>query len=169
MRGQIFTQVLVFFIAAFLFVLIVFFGYKAISGFGDKQELIAYTDLKLGIEAGIDQLKTNHGNVDTITIRSPAEEICFITAELPSDNVGKPILKPTFRAKTGNIILLKDGAIYNKFYSPDIIVVEDASVEPPQGTYCCYKTERAMKLRLEGYKGKAVISSWDPQLNPCDQ
>ncbi len=169
MKGQIFTQAMVFFLAAFLFVLIVFFGYKAISGFGDKQETIAYTDLKLSLEAGIDQLKTNHGNVDQLTLRSPADEICFITSDMPSNNVGKPALRPIFRAKTGNIILLKDGAIYNKFYTPDIIVVADAGAEPPQGTYCCYQTTRSLKIRLEGFKGKAKISSWDSDLNPCDQ
>ncbi|MBI4143845.1 hypothetical protein HY486_01190 [Candidatus Woesearchaeota archaeon] len=158
MKAQILTQTIVFILAAFVFILIIYFGYKAIAGFQDKQEKIALLEFKQGLEIKVDELRINHGNIDELLIRPPADQVCFIDPEYDYNNPAlkteRPILVPVFKAKAGNVILLKKDTIYDKFYMNDIKIGTTPS-------YCCYSTRNALKLKLEGYKGKALISSWN--------
>ena len=156
---------MLFFLAALLFVLILFFGYRAITSLSEKQNTIALADFKVGFAGAVDAIKGNHGNVAFFTARPPATKLCIIDPEMSASQLsGYAQLIPIFRAKTGNIILLRDSAIVDTVYRDDIIV---GSAGNPN--YCCYDTHQSVKLRLEGIAGKALVGAANAELNRCLQ
>ena len=72
-------QVLVFIIAGIIFVLVLGFGYKAVSDLLKGASEIGVAELKTDLESAVDSTKRAYGSVRKIELRSPKEieELCF--------------------------------------------------------------------------------------------
>lgn len=72
-------QVLAFIIAGLIFVLVLGFGYKAISDLLKSASDIGVAELKTDLESSIESAKRAYGSVRKVELRSPKEidELCF--------------------------------------------------------------------------------------------
>lgn len=95
-KGQM-KQVFVYMVAAFVFAIIIFFGYKSITGFMEKGEELAFIDFKTDIEGAIQRISSDYGSVvvynqrNPITIPRKYEEICFVDLDANLDPKASPI------------------------------------------------------------------------------
>ena len=76
-------QVFIFIITGITFALIMIFGYKAITDFLHKGEVIEFTTFKNELEGGIKGIYTNYGTVRTPDFRPPVKykQICFVNMD----------------------------------------------------------------------------------------
>jgi len=76
-------QIFIFIITGITFALIMIFGYKAITDFMHKGELIEFTTFKNELEGGVKGIYTNYGTVRTLDFFPPVKykQICFVNMD----------------------------------------------------------------------------------------
>lgn len=86
-KGVGVDQVFIFIITALTFALITIFGYKAIAGFLDKGEEVAFVQFKNDLEIAIKQINTEFGAYRLEEFRPPQqyEKICFVNMDYEKD------------------------------------------------------------------------------------
>ena len=82
-------QIFVFIIAALTFGLIMIFGYKAIGGFLQSGEDVAFVQFKTDLESSIQKIYTEYGSVRIEEFRLPAkyERICIVDMDYPAEKM----------------------------------------------------------------------------------
>lgn len=77
------SQVFVFIIAAVTFGLIMIFGYKAIAGFLESGEQVAFVQFKNDLESSVKKIHTEFGAVRNEVYEAPSkyENICFVNMD----------------------------------------------------------------------------------------
>lgn len=82
-KGQAVGQVFVYIIMALTFALITIFGYKAVEGFLEKSERVAFVSFKTDLETVMEQIAPEYGSVRLVKFRPPVEfrKICFVNVE----------------------------------------------------------------------------------------
>lgn len=82
-RGVGVGQVFVFIIAAVTFALVMIFGYKAINGFLESGEDVAFIQFKNDLESSVKKIYTEYGAVRIEEFTTPLtyEQICFVDME----------------------------------------------------------------------------------------
>src|SRR3989338_2314117 len=80
-------QVFIFIIAAITFALILIFGYKAITGFIQSGESVAFVQFKTGLESSVKKIYTEFGSVRVERYSTPLgySQICFVDLDKPYD------------------------------------------------------------------------------------
>jgi len=80
-------QVFIFIIAAITFALILIFGYKAITGFIQSGESVAFVQFKTGLESSVKKIYTEFGSVRVERYSTPLgySQICFVDLDEPYD------------------------------------------------------------------------------------
>lgn len=79
-RGLGVGQVFVFIVAAITFAFIMIFGYRAITGFLQSGEDVAFVQFKTGLESSVKRLYTEFGSVrvETFILPTMYRQICFV-------------------------------------------------------------------------------------------
>ena len=77
----------IFIIAAITFALILIFGYKAITGFIQSGESVAFVQFKTGLESSVKKIYTEFGSVRVERYSTPLgySQICFVDLDKPYD------------------------------------------------------------------------------------
>ena len=83
-KGMGIGQVFIFIITAITFALIMIFGYKIITEFMEKGELVEYTQFKGELESSIKKVYTEYGAIRTPTFDPPVKykQICFVDVDV---------------------------------------------------------------------------------------
>ncbi len=81
------AQSFVFLVAAFTFVIIMIFGYKAVEDFLDSGEEVVFVQFKNDITRAVTQLSTDFGakRVHTFTVPAQFNQICFVDLDKEPD------------------------------------------------------------------------------------
>ena len=154
MIGQIFTFIL----AGIILILILGYGYKAVTYILTKQTQVQQLDFKTEIEQTIDSVKYDFGTVRKLQPKIPnVQAICFFDpqtcakTESPSFQTPTQTLTLDFaqiacQLKTANIITIpRTQDIYRK------------DIQVPQGHLCVVP---GTPLRIEGTGKTAKIQQW---------
>ena len=80
-------QVFVFIVAAITFAVIMIFGYRAISGFLNSGQDVAFVQFKTHMESSVKKLYTEYGSVrvEEFTTPSKYKQICFVNLDAEYD------------------------------------------------------------------------------------
>ncbi len=86
-KGLGIGQVFVFIVAALTFAFIMIFGYRAIVGFLQSGEEVAFVQFKTGLESSIKKIYTEYGSVriETFTLPAKYRQICFVNMDASFD------------------------------------------------------------------------------------
>ena len=86
-KGVGVDQVFIFIITALTFALITIFGYKAIAGFLDKGEEVAFVQFKNDLEVAVKQINTEFGayRLEEFSPPQQSEKICFVNMDYGKD------------------------------------------------------------------------------------
>ncbi|MEM4263652.1 MAG: hypothetical protein QW666_02030 [Candidatus Woesearchaeota archaeon] len=155
-KAQMIGQIFIFVLAALIFILILTYGYRAISNFLQRSEQVALIDFKTDLESAVETIKRDYGSVKKIELLVPKRytEVCFVDpdkSKRPGDlEQERPLMYATWLAGSENVFLVP------KQEAP--IYLEDIAVE---GGYTCISASHGkISLRLEGTGRKAKISEW---------
>jgi len=162
-------QVFVFILAAFLAVSIMLYGYKAISGFGEKSEQISLVRFKTDLEAEIRQISSDYGSVKMVELGLPTKytKVCFVdfeksAAEVETSNVCSvgntdynPLGCDAWKDQTQNIFLVP--------WSDFVIKADKIKVVEDDGALCVPNLGGKFVLRLTGLGDKVQIERWEEQ------
>ena len=159
-KGMSITQVFTFILAGLIFVLILIFGYNAISDLLQSSSDITVAELKSDLESSISSVKRSYGSVRKVELRAPNDfdEICFFDFNKCSD---------LYNVKSDKGILLNwavDSCKFNSsnvFSIPRLVDLSIRTIEVNEGYVCIPKQGGSFTLKVTG-KGNAVeIGKWD--------
>lgn len=156
-KAQLIGQVFVLVIAALVFILILAYGYSAITNFLKSSEQVAFLDFKTSLTSGIEQIKPDFGSVRKLSLRAPKRyyKFCIVssypdTDVLSSDFQSKyPVLFEAWQTGSENVFLLP------KQESP--ILVPGVFV---QAGYFCMDISGIVDLKVEGLGDKTSVLPW---------
>ncbi len=163
-RGQMIGQVFIFILAGLVFVLILGYGYKAISNFLARGEEVQLIDFRNELDSAITTIKRDYGSVQRIDLRVPAktDEVCFVTFDYR--DVGAPGWRDAFKQERPLLYSVWDTGSENVFLvprQPTPMLIKDIVVDPLGKGYLCIPAPGGrISLRVEGTGNKAVIREW---------
>jgi len=159
-KAQVFGQVFVLIIAAIVFLLIIFYGYRAITGFTERSEQVALVEFETELESSVKQIAIDYGSVKKLELSLPGKykQVCFVdldkVPELPPNN-----------ALSENYPLVWDsvtsGSPQNVFLIPPSdmpITVEKMTITAR--FFCLTVVDGKIALRLRGLGASTEISEW---------
>ncbi len=163
-KGQIIGQVFVFILAGLIFVLIITYGYKAITYFIDRQEQVMEVDFRTDLEIAVEGVKRDYGTVRKVELKLPSkyQGVCFFDAIDCAKTTPKLIL-PTQEIIAGwaqDACLIKSANVFTIPRSQDIPLLPDIQVD---AGYICIPNTGKITVRMEGTGKKAKISEWKSQ------
>jgi hypothetical protein len=160
-KGQTIGQVFMFVLAGLVFVLILIYGYKAITNLLERGEEVQLLDFRNALESTIKTIRRDYGSVQQVTLRVPSETetACFVTSNPQDLQPGAeqkfqqelPLLYNAWATGSENVFLLPK--------QPTPIFLEDILVD--EGYTCIPATGGKVVLRVEGTGSKARISPWE--------
>lgn len=159
-RAQVIGQVFIFILAGLVFVLILGYGYKAITQLLERGEQVQLLDFRNELESVINTIKRDYGSVQRVDLRVPAktDTVCLVSSdaeditdtELQQLQQDYPLLAGAWTTGTENVFLIPR--------QPTPIRVNDLKVE---GGYACLPAINGrVSLRAEGAGNKAAVSPW---------
>jgi len=174
-RAQIQSQIFVFLIAAVILLVIVIFGYQAITGLQENISDVEYTQLKTYLETQIDKVQSDYGTVVVRTIDVPTDftHICFAQDDLNwnagpgaqiddftsttqvtgDDGIDYTIMLDSLRSSVKkNVFLYPNGV--TSFYVGSICVNE---CRPDDKMLCIKTINGKAKIAIEGLGNRARI------------
>lgn len=187
-KGLGIGQVFVFIVAAITFAFIMIFGYRAISGFLQSGEEVAFVQFKTGLESSIKKLYTEYGSVRVETFTTPAKyrQICFVDMDADKedkeieelcalDQVACSVWKDAQEIRTdenGKQMAGYDVVDENVFLKPSApvkIKVYKISINQQQGTgfLCVPIKQGSFSVVLEGKGDRTELSC--PEGKSCSE
>lgn len=161
-RAQLVSQVFVFILAGLIFVLIMTYGYKAITHFINQQEQVILIDFKNQLETAVERTKGDYGSVRNVRLKLSNDYygVCFLdydTCELPTldyngRQINAPWAKTACEGKTANVFIIPQPENSQPIDIPDINV---------DGALCIPNTD-GIQLRVEG-SGKTATLTWQKE------
>lgn len=155
-RAQMLGQVIVFVLAAIIFVLILGYGYRAIISFQEQGRQVALLDFKTELETAIESISRDYGSVRTITLITPSEftGLCIVD----SQDAGRlrdthPLLYNAWRSGSENVFLLP---ITKQSFPIKLEHIEVYGTDGKRG-FLCFENTRSIKLRLEGMGDRTKV------------
>lgn len=160
-KAEMIGQVFIFIIAGLIFVLIISYGYKAVSYFLERQQEVVMVDIKTDLDVAVEGIKRSQGSIRKLELKLPAEykAICFFDyencggltdANLPEPNQDTKVLWGIEACKAGS------ENVFTVPRTPGISMTE-ITVD---GGYVCVPNNNGVTLKLEGTGRKAKISAW---------
>jgi hypothetical protein len=155
-KAQLIGQIFVFVLAALIFILILMYGYRAISNFLQRSEQVALIDFKTDFESAVEVIKRDYGSVKKVELMLPKRytEVCIIDPDKtkqPGDlEQARPLIYTAWQAGSADVFLvpMQEAPIY----------LEDITVD--NGYVCVSASYGKITLKLEGLGKKAKISEW---------
>jgi len=152
-------QVLAFIIAGIIFVLVLGFGYKAISDMLKGASDIGVAELKTDLESAVESTKRSFGSVRKIELRSPKEidELCFFdydkcgSLSTPVSFDGKPLdwAVRACQAKSANV-----------FSIPRLLDLSLVDVKVDDGFVCVPNVGGIVTIKLVGRGDHVLVDEW---------
>ncbi|MBU0615520.1 MAG: hypothetical protein KJ601_05480, partial [Nanoarchaeota archaeon] len=154
-KGQFQSQAFIYILGALIFVMILLYGYNAITGLNKQQGQAKEIELKTNLENTITALSSDYGSIKTKTFSVPSryDELCFTSTtfrdELPPAFVSKyPIIADAVETGDNAFLIGKDF---------DAFQVEKLNL--PNMVVCVPVVDGQIKLRIEGKGNSALISA----------
>ncbi len=158
-RGLLPGQVLAFIIAGIIFVVILIFGYNAISDLTKSSSDISVAELKSDFESAVDATKRSFGSVRKIELRTPNEikELCFfdyddcagVDAE-SFDGLSLAWAVSACNAKSGNV-----------FSIPRLVDLSMSDVYVESGYICIPNQGGLITVKLTGKGDHVNVDTWE--------
>ena len=174
MKGQILSQVVVFVLAGFIFLLVLFFGYKGIISLMEKEQKVSIVELQSSAEAVFNRVSQKYGDVEKYEMRMPStfSEVCFVTSkDIETEIQGERArIEPLEQYRALMYSSWQTGAA-NAFLEPSgpTFLIEKVQVAGTwQGNnvgFCCYKGKGKIAWRLEGRGKYVIVKPWDGECN----
>jgi hypothetical protein len=159
-HAQIIGQVFVFILAGLVFVLILAYGYRAVTHFLERGEEVQLLDFRNALDSTITTIKRDYGSVQRVDLRVPAktEEVCFVSTspeDITSDQQQDlqqqhPLLFSAWSTGSENVFLIPR--------QPTPLLITDLLVDT--GYVCVPAVSGRVSLRVEGTGSKARLSPW---------
>lgn len=162
-KGQVAGQVFIFILAAFLAILIIGYGYKAVSNFVSKTDKIVFAQFKTDLESNVRNIASSPGDVKKLELKFPSnfEKVCFLDLSYSGKQSAglcdstsedyEPIVCDAWNSSTeSNVYLLPK---MNNFKIGKLEIT---------GGYLCMKPSRGkIVLRLEGKGDRTKVEKWE--------
>jgi hypothetical protein len=166
-KAQIAGQVFIFILAAALAILILAYGYKAISSFTARTQDIAFINFKTDLQNEARKMASEYGSVKKLDLTMPGnfEMLCLV-------DLNK-------RSQAGSSCLCRQcSGIYERDFQPEvcdawttpgneenaflipITPIKLQSIEIDGGYLCIAPLGNKISLRLEGLGDRTKISKW---------
>lgn len=183
-RGMIVSMVFVYILVGITFALVLIFGYRAISGFLQSSEEVAFVQFKTDLENSIKRLSTEYGSIRIEEYTTPLgyEEICFV--DLEYDKISQELDSLCARDQYACAVW-KDAAEAQQAAGGDLSVGyknvdENVFLQPlgpvkikvspisfaDKGFHCENIVQGTFKLRLEGLGDSTKISHVESPAEP---
>jgi hypothetical protein len=160
-KAQTIGQVFMFILAGLIFVLILVYGYKAITSLLERGEEVQMIDFRNALESTIKTIRRDYGSVQKVTLRVPPQtkEVCMASSSPEDMPEGKeqqfeqemPLLYNAWATGSENIFLMPR--------QPTPLFLEGIIVD--SGYECTPAADGRVVLRVEGTGSKAKISKWE--------
>jgi hypothetical protein len=156
-------QVFMFILAGLVFVLILAYGYRAITNFVQRGQEVQLIDFRNDLESAITTIKRDYGSVQRVDLRLPpgTDELCVVTSYAHAKDAGQgweaafkeelPLLYNAWATQTENVFLIPR--------QPTPILVQDVIVQRT-GFACMPVINNRISMRVEGTGSTAQVSSW---------
>lgn len=163
-RAQTIGQVFIFIMAGLVFILILAYGYRAVTDLLERGEEVQLLDFRNELESSIEVIKRDYGSVQRANLRMPSktEEVCIVSSDYNDVNAGqleqeRPLFFSAWKAGSENVFLIPR--------QPTPIFIKDILVDDPNKFgFDCYTVYRgSLSLRVEGTGNKAKIKEWPQQ------
>ncbi len=159
-RGQIFSQVFVLLLASIIFILILVYGYKAISQFTQRSEQIGLIDFENDLKNGVKSISLDFGSVKRVDLTLPPRhrQVCVFCSP---DQLGTCDPSPQFQEDHPLLVESWQSGSQNVFLVPlsDTPVLVER-VEAQDGGFCTAVIDGKVSLRLEGKGDHALVGPW---------
>lgn len=156
-RAQMIGQVLVFILAALVFVLIITYGYRAIQDFIGRSEQVSIIEVRDDFARAVEDVKRQYGSVRRLDLRLPSKYtgMCVLDAQqCPSsvrlDGADLAWVVDACRSRTANVFVVPRSL---EMFSPDVSV-------PAPYYVCVPNVGGQVSFRLEGTGRAAEVSAW---------
>lgn len=165
-RSQLIGQVFLFILAGLVFVLILMYGYSAITKLIETKRNIDLIEFKTSLEQSITGIRTSTGSVRKATFSLPSEykEFCavdpFMTAIHSQEFKKKHPLFFNIWKSDSSITIYVTPLLETPLNLPDITVKGPLHDEP--GFLCLPISNGKFSLKLQGTGTTAQISTWEP-------
>lgn len=156
-------EIFVYVLSALIVGLVLYYGYRAVAGFGDKEKELQFIKFRTNFENTINSIAPDFGTVRVTPIDVPSrfEQICIVDPQL----IGISPDNPNFPSNLneGNYPLIYDsvtsGAEKNIFPLPDGEPFYVKKIQLEEGFKCFEVAQSQIRVRLEGLGDRAKISS----------
>jgi hypothetical protein len=155
-KAQMIGQIFIFIIAAIVFVLVLMYGYSAITNFLKSSEQVSLIEFKLSLRSGVEQIKPDFGSVRKLVLYVPKRfhTMCVVSSDtdVHTDEFQSrfPILFESWQTGSENVFLVPKQE--SPIFVPDVVVVD--------GYFCIPVTGGIINLRLESLGDKVEVSQW---------
>ena len=163
-RGQILGQVFILILASIVFILILLYGYRAISQFTHRSEQVALIDFENDFKNAVKGISLDFGSVKRLDVNVPSRHrqlcvFCTPLAGYPGCNLGPGF--QNFRVEHPLLVESWEGGSQNVFLLPlaDTPLLIDR-VEVINSSFCTKVVQGKVSLRLEGKGDRALVSVW---------
>jgi hypothetical protein len=170
-RGQIIGQIFVLILASAVFILILLYGYKAISQFSTRSEQVAFINFETDFKNAVKEVSLDYGSVKKLDLTLPNryKQVCVFCSPdkkvgwTGCDNTNAPEYQDILR-KHALLVESWSGGAQNVFLVPlaDTPILIDR-VEVSTVGFCTNLIEGKVSLRLEGKGDRALVSPWPAQ------
>ena len=163
-KAQMIGEIFVFILAGFVFVLILLYGYKAITSFLGTQEVVQVTDFKTDLEAKIKGIRLSFGSVRKAELTLPAKFTTFCVADPHMSEQHKNLFREEYPlmynawADAGTTAFLEP-VLDTGIQLPDIAVHGPTNPADP-GFLCEPIRNGKLVLGLRGLGDRAEIMHW---------
>lgn len=174
-RAQIIGQVFVLILASMVFILILLYGYKAISQFSSRSEQVAFVTFETDFKNAVKAVSLDYGSVKKLELSLPSkyQELCiFCSSDYnPSWTGCDNVASTEFQKIVQEHPLLIESWNYgrsaqNVFLSPLAETpLNIERIEVATAGFCEKLIEGRITLRLEGKGDRTLVSLW-PQTAP---
>ena len=171
-KAQIVGQVFIFILAAGLAVLIIAYGYSAITGFTERTKEIAFINFKTDLQTEIRTIASDFGSVKRLDLTMPGNfrKLCLIDLYKNPNNYCLCSSSPNCIGNSlDNNPLICDSWRNPSFPRPDnaflvpITPIKLSTIEIEEGYICLEPIGNKISLKLEGFGNRTKVSKWPVQ------
>lgn len=159
MKKAVAYQVFVYVLSILIVGLVLYYGYGAVKGFGEKEKELQFIKFTTDFENTINSIAPDYGTVrvKSITVPSIFLEVCIVDP----DFIGDP--PEVLEQNKNDYPLIYDsvesGVERNIFPIPDGEQFYVKKIELPSGFECFPVTQGQIRVRLEGLGDRTKITS----------
>ncbi|MBN1644487.1 hypothetical protein JW851_00405 [Candidatus Woesearchaeota archaeon] len=154
-KAQMVGQIFILVIAAIVFILILGYGYSAVSNFIRSSEQVALIEFKTSLSSGVEQIKSDYGSIRKLSLRIPKkyQTLCIVSSDTREDTgdfqAGFPVLFEIWQTGSENVFLIPKQE--SPVFISDVVVANG---------YFCIGVSGVIDLKVKGLGDKTEVSVW---------